>query len=77
MLSRFSRWALGMYPPFTPAELRLTDVKPVEVGLSQLVSKVELTEADRAMLLEFQKLQHATREALQESMLAREIEEGK
>lgn len=76
MLSRFGRWALGMYPPFTPADLRLTDVRPVEHGLSEIRAVVEITEADRRMLQEFQAAQHETRETLQESMLAREIEEG-
>lgn len=77
MLSRFGRWALGMYPPFTPADLRLTDVRPVEHGLTEIRSVVEIPEADRRMLQEFQQQQHETRETLQESMLAREIEEGK
>lgn len=77
MLSRWGRWALGMYPPFTPADLRLTDVQPVEHGLTEIRSVVEITEADRRMLQEFQQQQHEMRDTLQESMLAREIEEGK
>lgn len=81
MLSRFGRWALGMYPPFAPADLRLTDlrltdVRPTEHGLTQIVSKTEMSEADHCMLQEFQRQQHATRETVQESMLAREIAEG-
>lgn len=76
MLSRWGRWALGMYPPFTPADLRLTDVRPVEHGLTEIRSVVEITETDRRMLQEFQTAQHEMRDTLQESMLAREIEEG-
>lgn len=76
MLSRFGRWALGLYPPFAPGDLRLIDVRPSEHGLSEIVSKVEISESDRRMLQEFQRQQHDTRDTLQESMLARELVEG-
>lgn len=77
MWSRFGRWALGLYPPFAPADLRLTDVRPVESGLSQIVAKVEITDADRRLLQEFQRQQHATRDTITESMLARDLAAGK
>lgn len=63
-LSRFGRWALGLYPPSIPADLRLTDVRPMDAGSSQIVSRVEMRDVDRQRLQEYQQQQHATRNEL-------------
>jgi hypothetical protein len=76
VLSKFGRFLLGMYSPFAPDDLRLTDVEPSPSGLTQIVSKVGMPESDRRRQEMYQQQQHQTREALQESVLAREIAEG-
>lgn len=73
MLTRFGRWALGLYPPSVPVDLRLTDVRPVESGLSQIHStRVALTDADRSRLQRYQQRQHDTRNELTELIGDRE-----
>lgn len=76
MLSRFGRFVLGLYPPFSPEDLRLTDVEPPrDDGLSSIISKVGMSDADRARQQAYQQQQHATRNQLQESEFARESAE--
>lgn len=80
MLSRFGRWALGLYPPSVPADLRLTDVQAVNGEHSQIVAKVEITDADRRRFQAYQQQQHATRNQLGILISEREVievEQGK
>lgn len=75
LLSRFGRFLLGLYPPFSPEDLRLTDIEPSPSGLTRITSKVGMSETDRRRQEEYQQQQHATRDQLQESNMAREIAE--
>lgn len=72
MLSKFGRWALGLYPPSIPSDLRLTDIRPLDAGHSQIVPKVEIREEDRRRLRAYQQEQHAIRDELQALGLERE-----
>lgn len=75
-LSQLGRWALGLYPPSIPADLRLTDVRPMDAGLSQITSKVEMRDVDRQRLQEYQQRQHDTRNELGVMTGEREIIEA-
>jgi hypothetical protein len=75
LLSRFGRFVLGLYSPFTPEDLRLTDVTPSIGGLSQITSRVGMSEADQQRLAGYQQQQHDIRDQLQESLSARELAE--
>lgn len=72
LLSRVGRFVLGLYPPFSPEDLRLTDTAPTPDGGTQITSSVEIAETDRAHQEAYQQQQHAMRDELQKSMLARE-----
>lgn len=74
-LSRFGRWALGLYPPSVPDDLRLTDIRPVGDGQSMIVPAVEIGEQDRLRLRAYQEQQHAVRDQIQESLASRELRE--
>ena len=74
MFARFGRWALGLYPPSAPADLRLTDVRASGEGLTQIVSAVELSAHDRERIQTYQQRQHEARNTLQEMQMARELE---
>jgi hypothetical protein len=73
MLSRLGRWALGLYPPAVPTDLRLTEIRPTDAGLSQIVSKVEIPASVMAKLRTYQQRQHDTRGRLQEMIQEREM----
>jgi hypothetical protein len=75
LLSRFARFALGLYSPFTPDDLRLTDVEPSPLGVARITSKVGMSDHDHKRQEAYQQQQHATRDQLQDSVLAREIAE--
>lgn len=75
MLGSFSRWALGLYQPSVPADLRLTELGSSSSGLTPIVSAVEIPPERLERIRGYQQRQHDRRGELQELMGAREIAE--
>lgn len=64
-LSRFGRWALGLYGPSVPDDLRVTDAVILDTGYTEVRPRVTLP-ADRARRLAArQERQHARLNELQ------------
>ena len=73
MLTGLSRWALGLYQPSVPADLRLTETGQSESGLTPIVSAVEIPAERRERLRHYQQRQHDRRSELQEYIVARDV----
>lgn len=74
-LSRFGRWALGLYGPAVPDDLRLTDTEILDTGHTEVRPRVQLP-ADRARRLAArQERQHARLNELQHFVGETEIEQ--
>ena len=66
-LIEFGKWALGMYPPSTPEDLRITDtISTPGVEFTQIHSTPEIPKERKARLISRQARQHQRRnEALE------------
>lgn len=73
MLEHVGRWALGLYEPSVPPDLRLTETRPADSGLTQIVSQVEIPPDRRERLRGYQQRQHDQRSELQELITAGEL----
>lgn len=65
MLSKFGRWALGLYGPSTPDDLRLTDAVVLETGRTEIRPNVTIPAERAKRLAARQERQHARIQELQ------------
>jgi hypothetical protein len=58
MLDRLGRWALGLYEPSAPPDLRLTETPLTSQGLTPIISKVPIPDVRRSELQRLQQRAH-------------------
>ena len=74
MLERVARWALGMYPPSVPDDIRLTDVRSMDAGRSEIVGRVTMSLEDAAKIRRHQERHHGISDHLQALTSEYEVE---
>lgn len=69
------RWALGMYNPAAPDDLRLTEIGPVTEGVTEVISNPVIPEERRRKLIARQERQHLRRNQIMLAFGEAELEE--
>lgn len=76
MLSRFGRWALGLYMPAIPEDLQITETAVQDDGRTKVISTPPIPPDRRKRLEARQERQHERLNELQVYVAEREIAEA-